>query len=109
MSLTVTGGTKWNPLVSAGGPEIRLDYTCPTCHRSQTINLQTDVWQAPMVPDGEDASGHPLRANESTAEVRAWEQRRADGTVEHEVMDAVTTQLWCHQCQKGTEVTLTEQ
>jgi hypothetical protein len=111
----VTGGTKWQPRIADTGAEWLVAYRCPTCRRPQAVHVQPGGWQAPVVADDEDATGAAPnndvpegsegRLNRELA-VRRWETRRRAGDVEHETLPDFTTQLWCHQCQKGSDITL---
>src|SRR3954447_7041988 len=107
MAVTVSGAAKWRPAVAEGRADMRLDYQCPTCHVDQSAALQALPWSTPVVADGEDASGLVHFPDTAPSdEVTAWEQRRADGKVRHETAHEVTTQIWCHRCQQGADVTV---
>lgn len=104
----IDGGDDWTPTVSDTGREWVINYCCPFCQRLQALHIQPGGWTVPVVPDNENHTGQSFVRNETTAEVQRWEKRRAAGEIKHEVQSEFVTELWCHACQKGVEVTLTE-
>lgn len=108
MSFTVTGGAKWKPQLVEFLGTLRLGYRCPSCHRDYEMNVQAGGWVAPVVPANEDATGERKTSNETTPEVSRWEERRATGKVEHEILTELPFQLWCSPCQQGQKVTLVQ-
>jgi hypothetical protein len=110
VTITVERAAKWKPSPFEGRSELRVDYRCPTCGMDQSLHLQPLPWSEPVVPDGEDAAGRVDHTTDrATAEVAAWERRRAAGEVEHRELTETTTQLWCHRCQAGTEILLRQE
>lgn len=99
---------QWEPSLHSNGREWILSYECPTCTRPQVLHIQAGGWETPVVDEDEDATGQSSVANETTPEVRRWERRRATEDIVHELQSEITTQLWCHSCQKGVDITLTE-
>jgi hypothetical protein len=83
MQLSLTVDDAWNAAVHPTSAEVRLDYTCPTCGTVSTLNLQPPPWRVPT------------------------RDRAADETeVPHDEVTVMTTQLWCHRCQKGASAEL---
>lgn len=110
MTVTVERGAKWKPRLFEGRTELRVDYRCPTCGMDQSVNVQSPAWHEPVVPAGEDATGRLGHdGDQPSAEVAAWERRRAAGEVEHRDLTEITTQLWCHRCQAGADVVLRQE
>jgi hypothetical protein len=109
MEPDIEGAAEWSPIVTDNGSEWQISYRCPTCNRVQVIHVQAGNWETPIVEEDEDATGHPVNVSETTTEVERWEARRAAGEIEHELQTEFTTQLWCHSCQKGADITLIEQ
>lgn len=103
------GAEDWQPRVIPTGREWLITYECPTCNRPQALNVQAGNWEVPIVYPDEDATGRVRRANETSEEAMRWEVRRAAGEIEHVLESQFTTQLWCHQCQHGADLTLIEQ
>lgn len=109
MTVTVEGAKSWKPQAAELLDTVRLAYICPTCRRAWELNIQADGWEQPIVMEGEDATGQRPYANGTTPEVRAWEDRRAAGLIEHMAMVEFPTQVWCHQCRKGADVVIVRQ
>lgn len=105
MGVLVEQAAKWKPVATETGTEVRVSYRCPTCHREQAVALQPPPWQVPVLADDE-ALFVTHNDPEGQAAANRFEARRAAGEVEHEQQDVISTQLWCHGCGKGTEVTV---
>jgi hypothetical protein len=86
VTVSVAGGDDWQPRVSDGTAEWRLDYRCPTCGMAHTVTLQPAPWTVPTEP--------------------VTEERRRAGSIKHADVDELETQVWCHRCGKGADVTV---
>lgn len=97
MPYLVEGAKSWKPQLVEGDSEWQLRYRCPTCGQPQTLVLQPPPWSVPadsdlvLDPDGRRVLN---------------EQRRAAGTISHESVETLATQLWCHRDGKGADVTI---
>jgi Zn finger protein HypA/HybF involved in hydrogenase expression len=86
VTITVAGADDWQAAVSEGPREWRLDYVCPTCNGANTIMLQPAPWKVPAE--------------------HVTEERRRAGNIKYNDVDELETQVWCHRCGQGVDVTV---
>jgi hypothetical protein len=96
------GAKQWNTvLAEVGQPDgstlLQLTYRCPTCGRTRVLNLQGLPWQAP----------HPDElVTDDSGRTTVDDGRRAAGQVAHVELHEVNTEVYCHWCMRGAEVTV---
>jgi transcription elongation factor Elf1 len=83
---TINGAKRWKPQVAETAGVLEVAFVCPSCGRDLQIRLQPPPWLEPVGEITEDAL--------------------AAGEVVHAELDEITTELWCHRCQIGAEVTV---
>jgi len=104
VNVTVRTDESWSATAHPSGSVVALNYVCPTCGRHYEIRVQSPPWHE--LSDAKlarfaGADGHLLDG------FRGFEERRVAGELKHREVTEMTTQLWCHLCQKGVDAALT--
>jgi hypothetical protein len=99
----------WCVEVTPGPDEWAVQFRCPGCPgRKQSVTLQSPPWHRP----DDDRAAALLGPNAHYGdpdEFAAFERQRAAGLIEHRAIDQIQTELWCHACERGASITLTEE
>lgn len=93
--MNLKGAKNWNPRIVHGGeeePDYQIRFTCPNCNQDYRVNIQSPPWLEPIGVDDPD-----------------FERRRQRNQVDHVEVNELSTQLWCHRCGIGGDMTLISQ
>ena len=90
----VTGSGDWSPQAAElEEGTLTLTARCPNCSMNLRHNLQSPPWHIPVRVIYEGQSD-------------LLEAHRSEGSVEHEEVPEITTDLWCPRCEVRSEVTI---
>jgi hypothetical protein len=105
VGITVDADTEWSVNVTETPDELGLFYVCPKCARRLMLNIQLPPWSEPA----ENVARFGATDGHHEAGFADFEARRSMGMIEHVEVDVMRTQVWCHLCDMGADVTLTRE